>query len=194
MDPTQPIKNWKISTQPHPNHGSTRPMDNSDPYRRQTEYRRRPILSLFILSTRLTQQLHGYSGLPQTPNKASVKVVRTITIQIRSQLCYKIFRGPFLNAFSIVATQELTIQKDAEILWNTLRISERPRRAEKVKKHLQHRNSLPTTRIPLLLHPQTFSRPTFRPFKCTRIGLLWLVVTTCRHMYIDCVWQMAMCC
>ena len=156
MDPTQPIKNWKISTHPHPNHGSTRPMDNSDPYRRQTEYRRRPILSLFILSTRLTQQLHGYSGLPQTPNKASVKVVRTITIQIRSQLCYKIFRGPFLNAFSIVATQELTIQKDAEILWNTLRISERPRRAEKVKKHLQHRNSLPYHKNSLTPSPTNF--------------------------------------
>jgi len=29
VDPTQPTKNWKISTQPNPTHGSTQPMDNS---------------------------------------------------------------------------------------------------------------------------------------------------------------------
>ena len=29
VDPTQPAKNWKISTQLDPTHGSTRPMDNS---------------------------------------------------------------------------------------------------------------------------------------------------------------------
>ena len=30
VDPTQPTKNWKISIQPNPTHGSTQPMENSD--------------------------------------------------------------------------------------------------------------------------------------------------------------------
>jgi len=30
VDPTQPTKNWKISIQLNPTHGSTQPMENSD--------------------------------------------------------------------------------------------------------------------------------------------------------------------
>jgi len=30
VDPTQPTKNWKISTQRNPTHRSTQPMDNSE--------------------------------------------------------------------------------------------------------------------------------------------------------------------